>query len=271
MAGARLHAREGATALGYIPGTNWTKTLCEGVSRLAAEAGVVLRTDASVANVVTSGDRVVKVELDTGETVDGDVFVSAMPTDTLARLLAVDPEVERIRYTALLSLICGTRQDLPDHFYWLSLLSPKLTNSGIFMLTALNPTIGRAGEHCVNFVTHLHSRARDPFAYSDEEYLARSLDDYRAVFGIDLEPAWWHLTRVPAYSPVFDPGYRNPDVRSRVWSNLYFAGNYRTYPSLVSTGTALGSGVECGKAALQTARTRSRTRQVPRRATVGGR
>jgi hypothetical protein len=27
---------------------------------------------------------------------------------------------------------------------------------------------------------------------------------------------------------------------------MYFAGNYRTFPSIVSTGTALGSGVETG-------------------------
>jgi hypothetical protein len=39
-------------------------------------------------------------------------------------------------------------------------------------------------------------------------------------------------------------------VRSASWENLYFAGNYRTFPSIVSTGTALRSGLEAGAAIL---------------------
>ena len=35
--GARLHFREGSAPLGYIPGANWTKVLCDGVARLLAE------------------------------------------------------------------------------------------------------------------------------------------------------------------------------------------------------------------------------------------
>jgi hypothetical protein len=49
------------------------------------------------------------------------------------------------------------------------------------------------------------------------------------------------------YSPVFRRSFRNPPIRSASWSNVYFAGNYRTFPSIVSTGTALGSGVETGE------------------------
>jgi uncharacterized protein with NAD-binding domain and iron-sulfur cluster len=50
---------------------------------------------------------------------------------------------------------------------------------------------------------------------------------------------------------VFTRGYRNPPPRSASWSNLYFAGNYRTFPSVVSTGTALRSGLETAQAMLQ--------------------
>ena len=44
--GARLHFREGSAPLGYIPGANWTKVLCDGLARLLADAGVrvLLRT-----------------------------------------------------------------------------------------------------------------------------------------------------------------------------------------------------------------------------------
>ena len=30
--GARLHFQEGSAPLGYIPGTNWTKVLCDGLA-----------------------------------------------------------------------------------------------------------------------------------------------------------------------------------------------------------------------------------------------
>jgi hypothetical protein len=40
-------------------------------------------------------------------------------------------------------------------------------------------------------------------------------------------------------------------VRSTRFGNLYFAGNYRTFPSIISTGTALGSGLEAARALLR--------------------
>jgi len=53
------------------------------------------------------------------------------------------------------------------------------------------------------------------------------------------------------YSPVFGRGYRNPPLRSSSWSNLYFTGNYRTFPSVASTGTAMRSGLETADAMLR--------------------
>ena len=35
------------------------------------------------------------------------------------------------------------------------------------------------------------------------------------------------------------------------WRNVYFAGNYRTSPSIVSTGTAIRSGLEAAQAILE--------------------
>lgn len=80
--------------------------------------------------------------------------------------------------------------------------------------------------------------------------MARYRADFSAVFGGDLDPLWTRVTRVPMYSPVFVRHYRNPPIRSTTLSNVWFAGNYRTFPSIGSTGTALGSGVETGAALL---------------------
>lgn len=251
--GARLHFREGSAPLGYIPNANWTRVLCDGVTRLIEETGVRVRLRASVAALHTDGARLKEVELVDGKRVAGDVFVSTIPAEVYCRLAPQDktPHLRSIRYSALISVICATRQTIRPDFYWMNLASGDHTAAGIFLLSSLNPTIGRPGESCVNFVTHLNSRHRPLFSATDEELLARYLSDFRAVFGFDLDPFWTHVARVPMYSPVFRPTFRNPPIRSTAFDNVYFAGNFRTFPSIVSTGTALRSGVDTGQAVLQ--------------------
>jgi protoporphyrinogen oxidase len=96
----------------------------------------------------------------------------------------------------------------------------------------------------------LPDRQHPVYSRSDDELISGSLDDFRRLFGFDLDPFWTHLSRLPMYSPVFRRGYRNPPVRSTSTGNVYFAGNYRTFPSIASTGTALGSGVTAAAALI---------------------
>lgn len=251
--GARLHFREGSAPLGYIPMANWTKVLCDGVTQLLADAGVRVRLRAAVARLHTDGERITEAELTTGERIRGELFVSTVPTEVYRRLVPHDhtSHLESIRYTGLLSVICATRQQIQPGAYWLNLASLDRTACAIFLLNVLNPTIGGPGETCVNFVTHLESRERALFKESDEQLMARYRADFRQVFGFELEPIWTHVSRVPMYSPVFYRSYRNPPIHSESWRNLYFAGNYRTFPSIVSTGTALRSGLEAAEAVLK--------------------
>lgn len=248
--GARLHFREGSAPLGYIPGANWTKVLCDGLTRLLVQSGVCIRLGASVVRLHAEHGEVAEVELGAGERIRGDVYVSTVPTEVYRRLIAHDetPRLEAIRYTGLLSVVCATRQVVRPKAYWTNLLSPDHTACAIFLLDALNPTIGGPGETCVNFVTHLESRDRPLFREPDDRLLQRYSADFRRVFGVELEPLWAHVARVPMYSPILDRSYRNPPVRSESWRNLYFAGNYRTFPSIVSTGTALRSGLDAAQA-----------------------
>ncbi|HEU5304638.1 MAG TPA: FAD-dependent oxidoreductase [Gemmatimonadales bacterium] len=251
--GARLHFREGSAPLGYIPGANWTKVLCDGVTRLLAEQGVEVRLNATVSRLVTVDRRVREVELGTGERIAADLFISTVPTEVYLRLLPEDhtPELERIKYSALISVVCATRQAVDPPAYWINLASLDRTACGIFLLSSLNPSIGRPGDTCVNFVTHLRGRDRPLFQASDDELVTRYRDDFQAVFGFELEPFWTNIARVPMYSPVFGRSFRNPPAHSTSWQNVYFAGNYRTFPSIVSTGTALGSGVATASVLLR--------------------
>jgi len=251
--GARLHFREGSSPLGYIPGTNWTKVLCDGLATLLREVGVRVLLGHRVLRLAHDSGHVDAAECDDGTTLPADAFISALPTEVYRSLIPHDdtPDLFSIRYTAVLSGICMTRQDIPPDFYWMNLASLEQSANGIFRLESLNPTIGGPGESCLNFVTHVPSRNDATFGYSDEEIWAGYRRDFAQVFGFELEPVWTKLLRLPLYSPVFHRGYRNPPVRSQRWPQVYFAGNYRTFPSIASTGTALRSGVDAAAALLE--------------------
>ena len=251
--GARLHQREGAAPLGYIPGTNWTEMLCDRLAGRLSSLGVRLVTNARVTRVRTSGGTVGEVQTVSGDWIGGDLFVSTIPTSILNTLLPEEdsPGIREVEYTALTSVICAApKRRLPD-FYWMNLLSLDRTASGLFMLDSLNPTIGVTGESYVNFVTHTRSRTMPFFSQLPEvELCARYLADFREVFGENLQPRWTQVNRLPMYSPVFFRDYRNPGPHSTCFRNLYFAGNFCTFPSVASTGTALFSGLAAACAML---------------------
>lgn len=250
--GARLSFREGVAPLGYIPGANWTKVLCDGLADLLSRQGVETRLNSTVERLEARDGRMTGAVLADGAMLTADVFVSTVPTETYRALLPDDktPQLAAIKYTGLISAVCAARQtDLPP-FYWMNLSSLRSTACAIFRLDALNPSIGHPGEMCVNFVTHLNSRHRPLFSMSQEELTARYLEDFDRVFGQQLRPSWVQVSRVAMYSPIFVTGFSNPPVRSTTFENVYFAGNYRTFPSVASTGTALASGAEAARAIL---------------------
>jgi protoporphyrinogen oxidase len=201
----------------------------------------------------SSGERVHEVELDTGERLHADLVISSIPTAVYFGLAPDDatPHLREISYSGLLSMVCASKKAIEPDFYWMNLADLDRAACGIFLLNSLNPTIGAPGDSCVNFVTHLNSRTRPFFAKPEEQILDAYLEDFKVIFGFDLDPFWVKLTRVPMYSPVIGPKYRNPPVRSTRFGNVYFAGNYRTFPSIVSTGTALASGLEAAQAVLR--------------------
>jgi protoporphyrinogen oxidase len=250
--GARLHAREGSEPLGYIPGSNWTKVLCDGLTHLLVDQRVKVRTGTSVARLLEAGDRIRQVELVGGERLPADLVVSTIPTEVYCSIVSADatPDISSIRYSAMISVIGATRQRIEPDFYWMNLASLDCKAGGIFMLNSLNPTIGEPGDACINFVTHLQSREHEFFRRGDQEILAAYRADFRTVFGFDYEPFWTHIARVPMYSPIFRRHYHNLPARSATWRNVYFAGNYRTFPSVVSTGTAMRSGFETAQEIL---------------------
>src|SRR5439155_11013227 len=187
--GARLHFREGAAPLGYIPGSNWTKVLCDGLTRLLVEQGIEVRTRTAVCALHAGDQGIQEVEVGGGERLRADVVVSTIPTEIYCSLAPADDtaELRAIRYTAMISVIGACRQRIDPDFYGMNMGSLDRSACGIFMLNSLNPTIGEPGESCINFVTHLQSRDQEFFHRSDERLLAGYHEDFRQVFGFEFQ------------------------------------------------------------------------------------
>jgi protoporphyrinogen oxidase len=273
--GSRLYYREGSAPLGYIPGENWTAVLCRGLAGKLQEKGVTIRLRCAVRALNASSGAASEVELEGGERLGAEIVVSSLPTSIYTAMAPDDdsPGLQEIRYTAVISAICATRQPIRPDFYWMNLTARDTSASGLFRLSSLNPTIGGPRESCLNFVNHVRSSEDEYYRRSDEELMTGYLDDFRTIFGFPLEPLWSRISRIPRYSPIFLRGYRNPPVRSTTYGNLYFAGNYRTFPSIASTGTALQSGLQAaeeilrewgGKRGLADAAGSFRLRSMPR-------
>jgi hypothetical protein len=163
----------------------------------------------------------------------------------------VEPAIADIEYSALISTLFVTDQRVARDFYWMSLLSDDTTAGGLFNLSNLNPGIGGLGETCFNFVSHLRSPSSELFLRSEEELAQLYRRDFATIFGFELEEKWYRCFKIPTYSPVFTREYANPPEQSDLWGNLFLCGNFRTFPSVASTGTALQSGLDTAERALR--------------------
>jgi len=250
---ARMRARESAGYYGSIPNADWVKVLVEAMTEKLLKCGVEIRLESAV-NALTHNDRgtqINTVHLDGGEELQTRSVVSGIAPPLFMRLLPDYPDqrMSSIRYTGVVSTVMATHQDVPLPDYWTNFLQPYHSFGGIFRLDVLNDTLGHPGVRVLNFCTHVSDRGPGSFLRMDPEAIvARYTADFQARFGMTLRPQWSHTSRVPYYSPVFVRGYENPPVQSPVIRNLFFAGNYRTFPVVATTGSAMGSGWEAGAA-----------------------
>jgi protoporphyrinogen oxidase len=249
----RLRARESGGRYGYIPGADWVRLLIDALRDRLVAQGVDIRLKHTVTGLVANarGDRIEGVTVDTGETIEGRECIATLAPPIFMRLVPdyPDPVMSRIQYTGVVSTVLTTAQDLPLPHYWTNFLRPAYSFGGIFRLDRLNPTLAHPGDRIVNFCTHVRERGPGSMlTRPPEEVEQRYLTDFEARFGITLQPSWTHTSQIPYYSPVFVRGFENPAECSRVYKNLRFAGNFRTFPVLATTGSAMGSGWSAGMA-----------------------
>lgn len=253
---ARLRARESASKYGYIPNGDWVQQLIAGLEAQLVATGVDIRRGQAVTSFVLdhARKRVEGVQITSGETIEARQCISTLAPPLFTRLMPEYPDqaMGKIRYTGVISTVLTTTEDLPLSDYWTNFLRPSFSFGGVFRLDLLNPTLAAPGDRVLNFCTHVRDRGpgsllQQPVTKIEERYLA----DFESRFGVRIQPNWIHTSQIPYYSPVFSRGYQNPPERSPTLDNLRFAGNFRTFPVLATTGSAMGSGWTTGQSVCQ--------------------
>ena len=141
--GARLYFREGSAPLGYIP----ARQLDQGAVRRrdppaggagrAASGSIPRVTPARRPRAAASARRSWRTASASAATSSS---APSRPRSTCAWWRGDrTPELERIRYSALISVVCATRQAVRSRAYWINLASLDRTACGIFLLSCAQP------------------------------------------------------------------------------------------------------------------------------------
>lgn len=246
--GSRLASRENTCLFGYIPGKEWTTELCAAAHKEIVRRGGTIILNQRVRRIEVADATVVGVTTDSGM-IPADVVVSTVSPIILKSMIDLkDPNLDSITYIDSLSSIVSVKQTRQD-FYWLVCLRPRKFMGGLFNLTDLNPTLGVGKERILNFFTNV-DHGSPLLSMSDKDLIARYKKEYQEIYGETLQINWYKINRIPFVSAKYVKGYKNPSHRTKI-RGLYLCGNYMSYPSVTSTGTALQTGIDASRVILE--------------------
>ena len=245
--GSRLHSREGSSAFGAIIGKNWTVEICDSAEKYIKKKGGKILFEERVESLEVKNQEVKKVRT-TNREINADYVISTVSPPILKRIIDLkNPLLDRIEYIDSISAIVSVKKTAQD-VYWLVCLSPRKFMGGLFNLSDLNPTLGKK-EIIMNFFTNV-DRGSKLLQKSDEELMKIYEKEYKEIYGEELKYNWYKINRIPYVSAKFVKGYKNPKIQTKI-NNLLLAGNYRSYPSVTSTGTAIQTGIEAAELLLK--------------------
>jgi protoporphyrinogen oxidase len=247
--GSRLHAREGSSNFGWIDGKNWTEEIINGLVK-GFNNNVKIIKGQSVKKIVVKNNKVCSICLRNNKLIQCDSLISTVPPEIFAKLLPEykDDRINSCRYMASLSVLMGTMQHI-SKFYWLTFLKPRLSFDGVFQLTDINPTLGPDNEKILNIFKYFKDK-KEFFNIKDEKIITDYVHDLKKTTKCDVTIKWHKINRIPFSTPAFTIGYKNLDIKGYI-KGLYFAGVYKEYPLITTTGTALYSGEKTAQAILR--------------------
>jgi protoporphyrinogen oxidase len=247
----RLAAGEGGRPLGYLPGRFWTEALIDGLRARLLAVGVGLELSRPVEGFAEDRGRICAVHLADGDEVPADAVVAAVTPDVVRRLLPHHEGawLDGVDTVGVVSCVMETEPVSAPAHYWTTCLDPGLPFAAVFRWELSNPQLASPGRSLLNFSRYAPTADLLGLRPGDQRAIMDALvRGFCECFDVPLRPRWSHVTIIPRYTPVYAPGFRVAPVRSAQISNLFFAGNFRTFPAVATTGSALQSGEDAAHA-----------------------
>lgn len=246
ICGARGRKREGAVSKDRAPKFSFDDGLQVLTDRLAESLGDRIRLASSVKGLDRLGGNKIGVKV-ADETEPFDSVLLAMPAYRLAELEFPDgerplSELSGVIYPPVASVVLGFKKDQVAHslagFGTLNPEVEKVKTLGTIFSSSLFP--GRAPEGFVTLTSYVGGmRSPDLAMRSSEEIVALTVEDLRAIYGIDGEPVFEQVFPYPKAIPQYGVGYgRFRDVMTHceeAHPGIFVAGHCRDGISLADS------------------------------------
>lgn len=243
--GSRLGAREASCRFGCIPGKEWTTELFAAAEHYLKANGALILLNTKVAKIIKNEKNEISSVDTSAGVIETNIVISTVSPIILNKLIPLNDQLlNKIEYIDSISTIISTPNTEQD-LYWVMLMKPRMFSGGIFNLTNLNPTLGNNGEIILNFFTNVEHNSK-LLHMSEEELIKSYQETYYKLYGVELAINWYKVNKIPFVSAKYVKGYQNPPARTKV-TGLYLSGNYMSYPSVTSTGTAITTGKQTAK------------------------
>lgn len=187
------------------------------VERLEAELGDIVQTGRGIVSlsphIAADGRAEYDLELDGGERITADAVVLTQPAAATAKLLAGIPEAEHlagIRYVSVANVILAfDAKDIPLPLDGTGYVIPRKEGTTITACTWTSTKwLHTAPQGKVLLRCYVgRSGAEQWVHWSDEELIAKVRTDLRELHGIQAEPRFHEITRLPHSMPQYPVGH----------------------------------------------------------------
>ncbi|MFH0896503.1 MAG: FAD-dependent oxidoreductase [Candidatus Bathyarchaeota archaeon] len=227
-----------SNSLGY---TDFPQLVDSYVDWIGSRKGVI-KTDCGL-RAVRIGDKEVIVVSNGEEYYDA--VVLTCPTPESKQLLEDAPQevidqLDTVEYRACLCLALLLEEKI-SNYYWVNILDRKIPFIACFEHGNLNPNIKGGLVYAVAYVNQMDKL----WNLADEEIYRLFEEGLKKVFKSSPKVKEWALFRARYGTPIYKVGYRN--IAMNPCPRLYFAGVYRAFPKIRSSGPAIRTGIEAAE------------------------
>lgn len=238
---AQRWSEESKHAISMLGYTDFPRLIDSYVEHITSKGGII-RSNCQVHGIHLDNE---KLKIAPVEDMEYDAVVVTCPTPESHDLFNPDLKVIRtllqaVKYRACLCLTLRLEEKVSE-YYWVNVLDKDLPFIACFEHGNLNPNLDGGLLYAVTYVNSTNKLWRS----GDQNTLKILLRGLKQVFGRIPKIKSWRLFRIKYGTPIYRVGYRNIPINP--YPRLFFAGLYRAFPEIRSSGPTIRTGSEAAE------------------------